>query len=164
MSYALSACTFFGRLRGRPGPRRRTGGMASRRASKTRLSWTFAAVNRTTRGTPPRSTTTCRFVPGLPRSVGLGPDSAPRRRAGTVALSQARLQSICPASWRRLSNPWWSLSHTPASCQSRSRLQHVIPLSASEFLREHLPWNAGAKHEPDPAEDGASGDTRSPTF
>ena len=48
--------------------------------------------------------------------------------AGTEALSrQARLQSMTPALPKRSSRTRWSLSHTPASCQSCNRRQHVIP-------------------------------------
>lgn len=40
-------------------------------------SWTFAAESLTASGIPLASTTTWRFVPGLPRSVGFGPVLAP---------------------------------------------------------------------------------------
>jgi hypothetical protein len=49
--------------------------------------------------------------------------------AGTLAEStEARVQSILPASPSLSSKSWCNLSHTPASCQSRSRRQQVIPL------------------------------------
>ena len=49
--------------------------------------------------------------------------------AGTVALSRhARSQSISPAILRRLRRTRWSLSQTPAACQSRNLRQQVIPL------------------------------------
>jgi hypothetical protein len=38
-------------------------------------------------------------------------------------------------------------SQMPAFCQSRNRRQHVIPRSAPEFLRQHLPRNATTKDE-----------------
>jgi energy-coupling factor transporter ATP-binding protein EcfA2 len=48
--------------------------------------------------------------------------------AGTVELSMlARLQSIRSASPRRVSRVRCSSCQTPASCQSRSRRQHVMP-------------------------------------
>jgi len=48
--------------------------------------------------------------------------------AGMDALSmQARLQSMRPAQCRRCSSFWCRRLHTPATCQSRSRLQHVTP-------------------------------------
>jgi hypothetical protein len=53
------------------------GGTASIRCSKTRLSWTFAAVSRMASGTPWPSVMTWRFDPALPRSVGLGPVRSP---------------------------------------------------------------------------------------
>lgn len=60
-----------------------------------------------------------------------------RRWAGTIApflavmlaeSTAARDQSILPASPSLSSSTWWSFSHTPASCQSRSLRQQVIPL------------------------------------
>src|SRR5215212_232449 len=71
-SYPLSACSFFGRLRGRPRGFR-IGEMASTTSSKTFESWTLAAVCLTASGTPCRSTTTWRFEPCLPLSVGFAP-------------------------------------------------------------------------------------------
>ena len=48
--------------------------------------------------------------------------------AGMDALSiQARLQSMRPAQCRRCSSSWCRRLQTPASCQSRSRRQHVTP-------------------------------------
>jgi len=41
--------------------------------------------------------------------------------------SAARDQSIWPSRPNSSSNAWCSFSHTPASCQSRSRRQHVMP-------------------------------------
>ena len=49
--------------------------------------------------------------------------------AGTLALStEARDQSILPSSPNLSSSTWCSFSHTPASCQSLSRRQQVMPL------------------------------------
>src|SRR5205085_12296053 len=49
--------------------------------------------------------------------------------AGTLAEStEARVQSILPASPSLSSNSWCNLSQTPASCQSRRRRQQVMPL------------------------------------
>ena len=48
--------------------------------------------------------------------------------AGTDALSSAaRRQSICPAACKRSSRTRCSPAHTPASCQSRSLRQQLIP-------------------------------------
>ena len=48
--------------------------------------------------------------------------------AGMLALSrEARLQSMRSVSPRRSRSVWCSRSHTPASCQSRKRRQHVTP-------------------------------------
>ena len=49
--------------------------------------------------------------------------------AGTLAEStEARVQSILPASPSLSSKSWCNFSHTPASCQSRRRRQQVMPL------------------------------------
>jgi len=120
-------CSFLGRRRGRPRGWR-TGGTASSASSSTVLSWTLAAVSRTASGIPCRSTTRCRLLPGLPRSVGFGPVAAPPALAGRLAASsEHRLQSIRPARPRRSSSVWWNACQMPASCQSRSRRQQVMP-------------------------------------
>ena len=49
--------------------------------------------------------------------------------AGTLALSSdARVQSIRPASWSRCRSARCKRLHTPARCQSRKRRQQVMPL------------------------------------
>ena len=79
-----------------------------------------------------------REAPGIGNEVAFGPGAAAIGRvgagllapllAGIEALStQARLQSMAPARPKRSSRTRWSRSHTPASCQSRSRRQHVMP-------------------------------------
>lgn len=56
-------------------------------------------------------------------------DFWPPRTARTEALSTtARDQSIWSAAWSHDRRTWWSVCQTPASCQSRSRRQQVIPL------------------------------------
>jgi len=74
-SYALSACSFAGRLRGLPGRPRglRIGEMASTASTSTFESWTLAALRTTASGMPPRSETTWRFEPAFALSVGFGP-------------------------------------------------------------------------------------------
>lgn len=72
------------------------------------------------------------------QDVALGSRLAPIRRVWACGLApffaamdalsmQARLQSMRPALCRRSSSFWCSRCYTPASCQSRSRLQHVTP-------------------------------------
>lgn len=52
----------------------------------------------------------------------------PPKTARTEAESTtAREKSSWSACRNLLSNTWWILSHTPASCQSRRRRQHVMP-------------------------------------
>lgn len=77
-SYPLSACNLSGRLRGRPRGRL-MGLIASTVASSIVVSLTLAAVKRIASGMPSRSTTRCRFVPCLPRSVGFFPVFSPPR-------------------------------------------------------------------------------------
>lgn len=60
------------------------------------------------------------------RRVWAGVGSPPL--AGTYWEStHTRDQSISSAYPRRSKSTWWSFSNTPASCQSRSRLQQVMP-------------------------------------
>ena len=68
------------------------------------------------------------MLPGLPRSVGFGPVAAPPALAGTLAASsEHRLQSIAPASPEPVEQDVVDACQTPASCQSRSRRQQVMP-------------------------------------
>ncbi|MGF6662052.1 hypothetical protein QF000_008012 [Paraburkholderia atlantica] len=53
---------------------------------------------------------------------------APRGLATLAASRLARSQSIWSCSRNRRSSARCSCSHTPATCQSRSRRQHVMPL------------------------------------
>jgi len=60
---------------------------------------------------------------------GVGACVRAPRGLGTLAPSiQARLKSSLPAPRNSLSNAMCRRCHTPAHCQSRSRLQHVMPL------------------------------------
>lgn len=140
---ALSACTFRGRRRSRPARVRRSGGMDSMSGSNARLSCRLAGERRTASGIPLWSTTRWRLVPGRPRSVEFGPVRSPPCLAAMLALSTAaRLQSIRSASCRRFSRAWWSLSQTPALCQSRSLRQQVMPLpqpSSCGSIRHGIP-------------------------
>ena len=54
--------------------------------------------------------------------------AAPPALAGRLAASsEHRLQSISPALPSRSSSAWWNACQMPASCQSRSRRQQVMP-------------------------------------
>jgi hypothetical protein len=78
-SYPLSPCSLLG-LFLLPLPSSRgflIGLMASTTSVRALESWTLAGVQITASGTPLASTTTWRFVPGLPLSVGLGPVHSP---------------------------------------------------------------------------------------
>ena len=59
---------------------------------------------------------------------GIGAGFDPPKTARTLELSAtARDQSILSACRKWLSRTWWRSIHTPACCQSRSRLQQVMP-------------------------------------
>ncbi len=76
LAYAVSACSLAGRLRRWPDGWRIMG-TASISVSNIMRSCRFAPVRNEARGIPRRSPITGRFVPGLPRSVGLGPTAWP---------------------------------------------------------------------------------------
>ena len=61
------------------------------------------------------------------RRIGAG-TFAPFLAAMLAESTAARDQSILPASPSLSSSTWWSFSHTPACCQSRSLRQQVTPL------------------------------------
>jgi hypothetical protein len=65
---------------------------------------------------------------GLAAIRRVGADGFAPLLAGMLAESRlARLQSMRSASPNRSRSSRWSRSHTPASCQSRSRRQQVTP-------------------------------------
>jgi hypothetical protein len=106
-----------------------------------------------------------RLLPRFARSVGFGPVWSPPHTARTEQLSTtARDQSIWSSRASQSSSAKWIRSHTPASCQSRKRRQHVIPDRAPEFRREHLPGNAAPKDEDNACEARAIRDARPPTL
>lgn len=69
--------------------------------------------------------------------AGFGP---PRRACRCEPSITARDQSSFPAWCSSVSNTWWSRSHTPASFQSRSRRQHVIPEPNPSSCGSHSHW------------------------
>ncbi len=126
MIVAFAACSLSGLRRGRPRCPVRTPGTASRVAASIRLSWPLAPVSLRPGGVPFASTTRWRFVPGLPRSAGLGPVAVP---PFWLALARAaRDQSSASASCSRSSITRCSAAQTPAACHAPSRLQLVLPL------------------------------------
>src|SRR5215218_2290280 len=150
-SYALSACSFAGRLRGLPGRPRglRIGEMASTASTSTFESWTLAALRTTASGMPPRSETTWRFEPAFALSVGFGPVLWPPfgRHACRVQRSplpvdpvglpepvQERLMQLFPHA-RLL-----PVAQAPPAGRSRS---------AAHLLGEHLPGYAALEDEND---------------
>ncbi len=76
-SQPLSACSLSGRRRGRPHLPLLTGGTTSSVGASMRLSCWLAGPISTPSGVPLASTAMWRLLPGLLRSVGLGPVAAP---------------------------------------------------------------------------------------
>ena len=68
---------------------------------------------------------------------GLGP---PRRAWRCEPSITARDQSSFPARCSSVSSTWYSWSHTPTSCQSRSRRQQVIPEPKPSSCGSHSHW------------------------
>jgi hypothetical protein len=159
----LSAWSFAGRLRGRPGiPLGPTmGGMASTRGSSCVASWAFAGERWAASGTPFRSTTRWYLEPGLPRSVGLGPVCSPPLLARTLSESTLdRLQSMTASSPSQFSSVSCNRCQTPAACQSRSRRQQVVPLPPPSALgnsRHGQPVRRAKMMPPSTARSGTRG-------
>src|SRR5205807_9151324 len=78
----------------------------SRTASASFMSVRFAALRTTPRGTPRRSSRTCRLVPSLPRLVGSGPVAAPprggrdRRTVGRLPVPANAVRRVIAAQLR----------------------------------------------------------------
>lgn len=101
-SYPLSACSLPGRLRGLP-LLPLSGGMASTISSSIVVSAILAPVHFTAKGIPLWQTTTWRFVPGLPLSVGFLPVAC------SLASPFLPLWHSLSASPKRLLSSLWHL-------------------------------------------------------
>src|SRR3954465_9562527 len=99
-----------------------------RRCRKRRVSWTLAAEGTAPSGRPSVETTTWYLVPGLPRSVGLGPVSSPPCLARTEQLSTTTSQDAISGPART--------SRTRARCTRRSR---ATALQSSRRRRRGAP-------------------------
>ncbi len=145
---ALVGVQLAGRFRGRPRGRF-MGSMASTVASSILESWTFAADGVIASGTPFRSTTTWRFEPDLPRSVGFGPVSA-ASRGGYTRRIQRRPR---PVDLVRLPKPVEQhlVYLVPYACSlpipQAAPTGHAA--AAAHLLGKHLPGDAAAEHEHD---------------
>ena len=73
-----------------------------------------------------------RFVPDLPQSVKFRPVALLFAAMNAMSMHD-RLQSMRYAQCRHCRSSWCSLSHTPASCQSRKRFQHFTPEPRTSF-------------------------------
>src|SRR5215211_5216416 len=136
-SYALSACSFAGRLRGLPGRPRglRIGEMASTASTSTFESWTLAALRTTASGMPPRSETTWRFGPAFGRhACRVQRSPLPVDPVGLPEPVQERLMQLFPHA-RLL-----PVAQAPPAGRSRS---------AAHLLGEHLPGYAALEDEND---------------
>ena len=140
-----------GRVLGRPRPWR-TPGPASRVGASMRPSWRLAGLRRTPSGVSRRSTTRWRFVPGLPRSVGFGPVSAP---------------PLLPPPWHRRARPGSSPAahHRPGAPGARGEAwpRRQPPASRASAARTSSPSSPAraaafptgcqiARHEDDAAQ------------
>ena len=115
-------------------------------------------------GMPVRSTTTWRFVPGLPRSVGFGPARCPPfgRHAGAVQRGAAPVDAV--GFPQAIEQAWCRRSHTPASCQSRRRRQQVIPEPQPNSCGSTSQGMPDLEDEDDASQRGPIGHARSATF
>ena len=94
--YCRSPYSAFGLRRGRPrGPR--MGGMSSTRFIASSDSLRLAPVRRTASGVPLPSTSKCRLVPFLARSVGFLPVRAPQKRRGSSGCPHSNAPNRCPS-------------------------------------------------------------------
>ena len=111
----------------------------------------LAPLNSTTNGTPRASTTMCRLVPSLPRSVGLGPVSWPpgglapmshRCWLNLVVLTQAHQHGLMQLVPYTRSIP---VPQAPPAGHAASSAQR---------LRQVFPRDARMQHEQDAVESG----------
>lgn len=103
---------------------------ASSRSGRKGVSWAFAPLSRLASGIPCASVIRCRLVPGLPRSVGLGPTASPPFVSEASRCRDGRVPTRCiqPGRGDRAGSAAIdSRPQTPAACQSRSRRQQVTP-------------------------------------
>lgn len=135
-------------------------GIASTISSSIFTSGTLAPVIRIAKGCPTRSEITCRLVPGLPRSVGLGPVAAPPFLPGcwqnpdrpdsnqSVALGVASLEALC-GDYPRFLLPASHAVFASRSCRIRSpfpgaRVPRVFRFEAQTKCLSALPgWKPG---------------------
>jgi hypothetical protein len=165
-SWALSAWSLAGRLRGRPGfPRGPLkAGMASTRGSNWVESWALAAESRTAKGMPWRSTTRWYLEPGLPRSVGFGPVCSPPFGSDAQGVEAGS----GPVDGRVVSEPVEEplvQSLPDASVLPVTQTSPADgPAVTAELLRQQAPRTARAQVKDDPAEGCAVRDTRATAF
>src|SRR3954468_2590362 len=123
--------------------------MASITASKTTESCRLAPLRSVASGIPARSTTTWRFVPGLPRSVGFAPTRSPPfgRDAGAVQTGPA------PVDLAGLAQPIQQFPMEPVPDAGLVPIAQAGPAgharAATQSLGQHLPGNATLQHEDD---------------
>ena len=102
--------------------------MASSRASKTTVSWRLAPVRSAASGSPAALDHNMALRARFAAIRGVRADGLAPLLAGMLAESRRGPAPVDrSASPRRSSSTWCSRSHTPASCQSRSRRQQVMP-------------------------------------
>lgn len=141
---------------GRPGgPRRpRTAGSVSGNGSKSAPSCVLPAQASTCSGSPAASVSKWYFVPGFPRSVGLGPVSSPpsgpyghRVDASTLPVENLPLEELLEHGLVvLLPHPGCLPLAQPSPCR--------VPGPAAQDRRQVPPPTAGVEHEQDPFQGG----------
>ena len=147
----MSACSFLGRWRGRPGSPL-SAGMASMHGSNSIESCRLAPLTNTTNGMPRASTTICRLEPSLPLSVGLGPVCWP---PGGLGLSSRQCWLVPNRSGHAHAGE--STSRGATTPTLRRPANHAIDASKSCHYRSPwielvLPRDVCLKHKQDSIE------------
>src|SRR5262249_6867068 len=151
--YCRSPYSAFGFRRGRP-RLPRIGGMSSTRFIASSDSLRLAAVMRTASGVPLPSTSRCRLVPFLARSVGFLPVRPPKNGAEALAVHAA----VLPVDALLLADPLEQgvqellPDAAPLPVPEPAPAGHAGP--AAHLLREHLPGDAAPQDEDDAGQAG----------
>src|SRR5512135_2509383 len=129
--------------------------MSSTRFIASRDSLRLAPVMRTASGVPLPSTSRCRLVPFLPRSVGFLPVSTPKNGAEGLAVHAA----VLPVDALLLPDPLeqgvqeFLPDAAPLPVPQPAPAGHAGP--AAHLLRQHLPGEAALQDEDDAGQAGA---------
>src|ERR671916_267195 len=118
------------------------------RYGKSRVSWTLAAEGMAASGMPSVEATTWYLVPGLPRSVGLGPVSSPPRLARTEQLSTTTSQEAASGPERTIRiRATWTWCSKAVALQPSRRRRRVEPQARPAASPQRPPLDALAHEE-----------------